>query len=68
MTQENDTKQEVKPADALGRLSERTRVSRFWAVIIAIVGIFLLAFLIGLLVRGVSGGLDNAPDIPKVEI
>lgn len=61
-------KDDVKPANALGRLSERSRSSRIAVVVISLIGFFLLVFLIGMIVRGVLGGIDNAPDIPRVDI
>lgn len=59
---------EVKPANALGKLSERSRSSRIGVVVISLIGFFLLVFLIGMIVRSVSNGIDNAPDIPRVDI
>lgn len=68
MSPDKGTQEGVKPTDALGRLSERARSSRLTLVVVVIAGIFLLAFFIGLIVRGVSGGVNNAPSIPRVEI
>lgn len=66
-TERNKKDSGVKPADALGQLSERTRASRMSVAIIAVVGFFVGAFLIGLLVQTITHG-SNAPDIPKVEL
>lgn len=68
MKRDTNTKESVKPADALGRISERTKGSRLSLLIVGVIGLFVVAFLIGLIVRGVSGGIQNAPDIPGVEI
>lgn len=68
MDSADEKQNDVKPADALGKLSERTRASRVMVVVIAVVGFFVIAFLVGLIARGVGGGIDNAPDIPRVEI
>lgn len=57
----------VKIADALGKLSERARVSRFTAVAIAVVGFVVLAIFAGFLFRLVVSGA-NTPEVPKVEL
>jgi len=67
VTEEQNTKESVKPADALGTLSRRTRASRFVVVIGAVILVFALVFLVGLFLRGFSTG-SNAPAVPKVEI
>ncbi|XKT74180.1 MAG: hypothetical protein ACJKTH_02365 [Patescibacteria group bacterium UBA2163] len=56
---------DVTPANALGRLSERTQASRFTGLLIALVLVFVLALLIGLVVRGVTGK-ENVPEVPRV--
>lgn len=66
MDEHKDTQNDVKPADALGRLSERARASRFSGLIVALIALIVLAFLVGMIIRGVSGGFNNAPDIPRV--
>ncbi|MEK7613765.1 MAG: hypothetical protein AAB439_02740 [Patescibacteria group bacterium] len=57
----------VKPADALGTLSNRTRVSRYSGLLVAVVGFFVIAFFIGLLFRFVFDE-SNTPDIPTVDL
>lgn len=68
MDSSEEKNSEVRPSDALGRLNERTKGSRVTVVIIAVVALIVGAFLIGMIVRGVSGGIENAPKIPSVEI
>lgn len=58
----------VKPADALGTLSRRSRASRVFGVVSAVAGALVLALLAGLIFRFVIGGADNAPDVPLVEV
>jgi len=58
---------DVKPADAIGTISNRTRASRFSIVIVAVVGFFVLAFFVGLLLRTIFDK-SNTPDIPSVEL
>ena len=58
---------DVKPANALNTLGERSRASRVWIVIIALVGVIVFAFLGGALFRAVTGG-THTPEIPAVEL
>ncbi|MFQ5540872.1 MAG: hypothetical protein ACE5F4_01345 [Candidatus Paceibacteria bacterium] len=67
MSPERKETEEVRPADALGRLSKRIESSRITALIVGVILLFAVVFLGGLLFRvGTDGG--NIPDIPKVEI
>lgn len=59
---------DMKPAGALQRLSERSKGSRLSVLIIAIIGLFVFAFVIGLVVKGFSGGINRTPDVPRVDI
>lgn len=61
------TSLDVKPADALGRLSERSRASRLSLVVVAVVGMIVIAFIGGALFRTITNG-SNTPEVPKVEI
>lgn len=63
--QHTESEKDVTPANALGRLSERTQASRFTVLLIALVLVFVLTFLIGLVVRGV-GDKGNIPEVPQV--
>jgi len=59
--------QDVKPVDALGKLSERARASRYGGLAIAVVGFIVLAILAGFLFKMVVSGV-NAPEVPRVEL
>lgn len=63
--QRTEGEKDVTPANALGRLSERTQASRFTVLLIALVLVFVLALLIGLAVRGVVNK-ENIPEVPRV--
>lgn len=62
-----DRFKDVKAADALGRLSERSRSSRIVFVVVVVIGFFALAFAVGFLITSVGNG-GNTPEIPTVEL
>lgn len=63
-----DRFKDVKPADALGKLAQRSQASRTTTVIIAVVVLFALVFAIGLVIRSVQKSGTNAPSVPNVDI
>ncbi len=54
-------KESVKPADALGTLRVRSRMSRTALILIVVAGVIIAAILIGFIWHTVSGGIENAP-------
>lgn len=64
---QHSSREDVKPVNALGQLSERARASRVTAAAIGVVGFIVLAIFAGFLFRMVVSGA-NTPEVPKVEL
>lgn len=58
----------VRPSDALGALRARSQASRTVMVLIAVAGVIIATFVLGLIWRTVTGGIRNAPSIPAVNV
>ena len=58
----------ARTADALGTLRARSEVSRSVMILVAVGGVLVAAFLMGMLWRSVSSGIKNAPTIPQVGV
>jgi hypothetical protein len=58
----------IKPSDALGTLRARSRMSQTVMVLVAVAGLIVGAMLLGLIWRGVTGGIKNAPSIPAIKV
>ncbi len=63
----DSSKEAPRPADALGDLSRRSHSSRVYIVLALVLALIVVAFLVGSIVRNISGG-SNVPEVPAVNL